>query len=67
MPNLFDIGRNDLPAAKAYYEANGERITPDEWHVLCRLQDDADEFKRMARSWNVESAGRFVRPPSQKS
>lgn len=53
LPDLIDVPRNDLDAARAYYKAHGERITSDEWRVLWRLQDDPRAFERASKRWNV--------------
>jgi len=51
--NLTDVPRNDLDAAKAYYEHRGGVISASEWHVLYRLQDDSTEFEQLSAEWNV--------------
>jgi hypothetical protein len=53
---VWELPRNDLKAAKAFYLENGARLTQDEWLVIWRTQDDPTELEAMADGWNVDDA-----------
>ena len=50
---LADVPRNDIKAARAYYEAHDKSISSEEWRVLYHLQDDPRAFERASKSWTV--------------
>ena len=58
MSGLSDIARNDLAAARAYYEGKGARLTQGEYIILWRLQDDPEAFEEMASAWRVAKRAR---------
>lgn len=51
--SIVDVPRNDVAAARRYYEAHGKRIDPDGMHMLLMLQDDPTELERVSKRWNV--------------
>lgn len=50
--SVFDIDRNDIAAAVAYYEATGS-VTGSELATLLQLQDDPRELLAIAENWNI--------------
>lgn len=49
-PTLTSIARNDLGAARRFYEARG-RLSSTEMATLLQLQDDPAKLVEMARDW----------------
>lgn len=56
--NVLSVPRNDLDAARRFYESLSRPMTMDEWSILWRSQDNPEELELMAEDWNIES-----RPP----
>jgi hypothetical protein len=54
MASVFTVPRNDIAAARAFYEAKGH-LTDDEVRVLIKLQDDPSDLRAAmkAESWEV--------------
>jgi hypothetical protein len=50
--SAFNVPRNDLGAARAFYEAQGF-VTPDQMQHLLMLQDDTEGLLRMSKRWKV--------------
>jgi hypothetical protein len=53
-PALTELPRNDIAAARRYYESRGE-VSPDALSILYQLQDDSTELRRVvqAEGWKV--------------
>jgi hypothetical protein len=54
--SVWDVPRNDLEAARAFYAARGQ-VTRDELEVLLKLQDDPAELAAEAARWRVGAKG----------
>lgn len=50
--SVFDIDRNDVASAVAYYEAVGS-ITGSEFATLLQLQDDPSELLETSKHWTI--------------
>lgn len=50
--SVYQIPRNDIPAAVALYEARGS-LTGSELAVLLQLQDDPGELLELCTNWNI--------------
>jgi hypothetical protein len=49
---VWQVPRNDVAAAAAFYESRGH-ISADEMRTLLMLQDDAAELRAVAVDWDV--------------
>lgn len=60
MPGVAFVPRNDIPAARRWYQSLGRPITADEWRVLRRTQDDPAELERVAteEGWEFDPTPR---------
>jgi hypothetical protein len=52
---IWNLPRNNLKAALAFYKAKDGPLTIDEWRVIWRSQDDPAELEALAKDWNVEN------------
>lgn len=52
--DLYDIERNNLKQAEAFYRERGE-ISGETYRILWRLQDDPEEFEKLSADWNITS------------
>ncbi len=50
--SVYSLPRNDLAAARAWYEAN-KPVDRDQVEVLCMLQDDPSELLAEAATWET--------------
>ena len=54
---IAGVPRNDIDAARRFYESRRRRISAADMALLLQLQDDSTELRRIAKHWNVVSAG----------
>jgi hypothetical protein len=55
--NVWQVPRNDIAAATAFYERRGY-VTSSEMHTLLMLQDDSSELRAVAATWDVRDENR---------